>query len=119
MRAVADASLGSFKVVPSVRATYDAAVYRHPRLERLASLSSPSHSNLTLPPAPHPLAHPDDPTTVDELIPWGALTPPDTVVCWAWVRGFHLDLEWVRATWFRPYAFARSLIDGGSRRARP
>lgn len=108
------------QVVPSVRVTYDAAVYNHPRLRHLASLHPPSLSNLTLssspaldaPPPPPPAPDADDEPS--ELIPWATLSPPDSVVCWAWVRGFHLDLEWVRATWFRPYAFARSLLDGGA-----
>ncbi|KPV77808.1 glycosyltransferase family 69 protein [Rhodotorula graminis WP1] len=114
-------------VVPSVHVTYDAAVYNHPRLWQLASLHPPSLSNLTLtsssaldsPPPPSRADGDVDDDEPSELIPWATLSPPDTVVCWAWVRGFHLDLEWVRATWFRPYAFARSLLDvgGGPRRA--
>ncbi|GAA5856697.1 hypothetical protein JCM9279_000306 [Rhodotorula babjevae] len=107
-------------VVPSVRVTYGAAVYNHPRLRHLASLHPPSLSNLTLssspsldsPPPPSAALDGDDEPS--ELIPWATLSPPDSVVCWAWVRGFHLDLEWIRATWFRPYAFARSLLDGGA-----
>jgi len=105
------------QVVPSVRVTYDAAVYNHPRLQQLASLHPPSLSDLTLSldsPPPPPASVDADAAEPSELIPWATLSPPDSVVCWAWVRGFHLDLEWIRATWFRPYAFARSLLDGGA-----
>ncbi|BGP40697.1 hypothetical protein JCM10449v2_004659 [Rhodotorula kratochvilovae] len=103
-------------VVPSVRVTYDAAVYAHPRLQQLAVLSPPALSNLTLPPPPPPsdVVSPAEPA---ELIPWATLSPPESVVCWAWVRGFHLDFEWIRATWYRPYAFARTVIERAARRA--
>ncbi|GAA6055314.1 hypothetical protein JCM3770_004835 [Rhodotorula araucariae] len=102
-------------IVPSVRVTYDAAVYAHPRLQHLASLSAPSFSNLTL--RRPPGQYPDVSAEPGELIPWADLSPPDSVVCFAWVRGFHLDFEWIRATWYRPYAFARSVIERAARRA--
>ncbi|GJN91057.1 hypothetical protein Rhopal_004072-T1 [Rhodotorula paludigena] len=96
-------------VVPSVHVTYAAEVYAHPRLKQLASLSPPSESALTLPAAfPSTLSPASSEPT--ELIAWASLSPPDSVVCWSWVRGFHLDFEWIRAQWYRPYSYARQIL---------
>lgn len=98
--------------MPSVRSTYNHDTYFHPQLERLAALSPPSSSTLIIPSA---LSGPSDPPADDainprERIPWSDLSPPDSVVCYGWVRGFHIDLEWLRATWERPYSFLRTII---------
>ncbi|BGP08706.1 hypothetical protein JCM10049v2_004555 [Rhodotorula toruloides] len=99
-------------IVPSVRTTYDHDTYFHPQLRRLSSLSPPSTSQLTV---PSPLSPPsplpsDDALDPSERIPWWDLSPPDSVVCYGWVRGFHVDLEWLRGTWERPYSFIRTII---------
>ncbi|BGP25225.1 GDP-Man:alpha-1,3-mannosyltransferase, glycosyltransferase family 69 protein [Rhodotorula toruloides] len=99
-------------IVPSVRTTYDHDTYFHPQLQSLSSLSPPSSSSLTIPSSFSlpPAAPSDDATNPRERIPWSDLSPPDSVVCYGWVRGFHVDLEWLRATWERPYSFIRTII---------
>ncbi|GAA5839126.1 hypothetical protein JCM11251_003683 [Rhodosporidiobolus azoricus] len=106
-------------VVPTVRVTYDLAAYLHPQLVALSSLNPPSFSKLSLlePRATSSSATPSsaeapvslsavessDPD-LDERIHWSSLTPPSAIVCFAWARGWHIDLEWWRATLERPFA---------------
>lgn len=99
-------------IVPSVRTTYDLGVYTHPQLVDLVSRNPPAQSTLSLAP-PSPSSETED---SPERIRWADLTPPQEIICWAWVRGFHLDFEIIRASWERPWAYARNLI---SREARP
>ncbi|KAL8292290.1 hypothetical protein RQP46_001756 [Phenoliferia psychrophenolica] len=66
-------------VVPSVHVTYAEEVYSHPSLV-----------------AHHPALIPTTPTTPSELIEWDTIEPPENVVCYEWVRGFHLDLPYRR-----------------------
>lgn len=78
----------SQQIVPSVRVAYQQAVYSNADLLELVSRHPPS-SSPTL--------------TADERIDWPSYTPPDEVVCWAWTPGPHVDFEWARAVWERPY----------------
>ncbi|GAA5897802.1 hypothetical protein JCM6882_000101, partial [Rhodosporidiobolus microsporus] len=102
-------------IIPTVRVTYDLAAYLHPQLVALSSLSPPSLSTLSLsnsisrspdPPSSSeatPFSPPSSPSESEELIPWRTLTPPSSVLCFPWARGWHIDLEWWRATWERPF----------------
>lgn len=58
--------------------TYAKAVYSHPSLVELANRTA----------APHKL--------VPELIDWSTIDPPESVVCYSWARGFHMDLPYRR-----------------------
>ncbi|KWU44009.1 hypothetical protein RHOSPDRAFT_34438 [Rhodotorula sp. JG-1b] len=93
-------------IVPSVRTTYDLGVYTHPQLVDLVSRNPPAQSQLSLAPPSPSSGTKDSP----ERIRWADLTPPQEIICWAWVRGFHLDFEIIRASWERPWAYARNLI---------
>ncbi|KAM0748981.1 hypothetical protein T439DRAFT_303745 [Meredithblackwellia eburnea MCA 4105] len=70
--------LRRWMIVPAVHVTYAQDVYHHPALE----------------------AHKPDlrktATSPGEMIDWSALSPPKSVVCYEWARGFHLDLPWRR-----------------------
>ncbi|BGP08705.1 hypothetical protein JCM10049v2_004554 [Rhodotorula toruloides] len=85
-------------IVPSVRVTYRETVYSNPALLSLSSLHPPS-------PAP----------TLDdqERIDWLSYTPPEEVVCWAWTPGPHVDFEWARAVWERPYETVAKVLSRG------
>ncbi|GAA6018026.1 hypothetical protein JCM10207_002745 [Rhodosporidiobolus poonsookiae] len=108
-------------IVPTVRTTYDLATYTHLQLVKLASLQPAAASNLSLT-APLPSsttasAHLDlDPSAspLSERIPWRALAPPQRILCFGWARGFHIDFEWWRATWEKPFASIRFVkwVDG-------
>ncbi|GAA5876074.1 hypothetical protein JCM3774_004497 [Rhodotorula dairenensis] len=100
-------------IVPSVRTTYDLGVYTHPQLLDSVSRLPPEKSTLSLSPAPEDGSEPAD---NGERIRWADLTPPQEIICWAWVRGFHLDFEIIRASWERPWAYARGLISRARRR---
>lgn len=67
------------QIVPSVHVTYAQEVYTHPSLV-----------------AHHPALIPTTPTTPPELIAWDLIEPPESVVCYEWARGFHLDLPYRR-----------------------
>ncbi|GAA5987825.1 hypothetical protein JCM10908_007231 [Rhodotorula pacifica] len=98
-------------IVPTVRTTYDLGVYTHPQLLDLVSRYPPTQSTLSLSPS-----NASEPVDDAERIRWSDLTPPQEIICWAWVRGFHLDFEIIRASWERPWAYARSLISRARRR---
>jgi len=66
-------------MLPSVRVTYDQATYHHPQLDAMAAQ-----------------VRVEPPADVPRMIDWSALSAPKTVVCWAWARGFVLDLPWRR-----------------------
>uniref|UniRef100_A0A0K3CBJ4 Delta-aminolevulinic acid dehydratase n=1 Tax=Rhodotorula toruloides TaxID=5286 RepID=A0A0K3CBJ4_RHOTO len=86
------------QIVPSVRVTYSEPVYSNPSLLSLSSLH---------PPSPSPTLD------AEERIDWPSYTPPEEVVCWAWTPGPHVDFEWARAVWERPYeTFAKVLSRG-------
>lgn len=91
------------QIIPTVRTTYDLSSYLHPQLVSLSALLRPSASSLSLS-SSTTLSSPLSPT--DERIDWSALSPPTSVVCFEWARGWHIDLEWWRATLELPYAGA-------------
>jgi hypothetical protein len=64
-------------MVPNVHVTYEEEVYSHPSL---LALSSQTH-------LPH---------STPELIDWKSIPKPKSVVCYSWVRGFHIDLPFRR-----------------------
>ncbi|GAA5946731.1 hypothetical protein JCM10213_004672 [Rhodosporidiobolus nylandii] len=114
-------------IVPTVRVTYDLPTYLHPQLVSLSSLDPPSSSSLSLSSLPHasspssssdpsPPAPEDLPLT--ELIPWSALSPPASVICFAWARGWHIDLQWWRASWGSPFEGMRWAKEWPVERAR-
>ncbi|GAA6028821.1 hypothetical protein JCM8097_007411 [Rhodosporidiobolus ruineniae] len=121
-------------IVPTVRATYNLATYTHPQLVTLAALNPPSNSSLSLLPYDHSFHFPSSPPspspaspalitsagsssssastdlelgTSTELIPWSALSPPARVICYSWTPGLMIDIEWLRASWKRPFAGLR------------
>jgi len=71
--------LNRWVLVPSVHVTYDEATYSHPQLVAMAKQGAA-----------------EPPADVPRLIDWSRLVAPKTVVCWAWARGFKLDLPWRR-----------------------
>lgn len=72
-------ALLSLQIIPSVHVTYEQEVYDHPQLVALTHQA-------TLPP----------PLDVPRLIDWAAIKAPFSVVCYGWVRGFHVDLPFRR-----------------------
>ncbi|KAK4699499.1 alpha-1,3-mannosyltransferase, partial [Phenoliferia sp. Uapishka_3] len=67
------------QVVPSVHVTYAQAVYNHASL--VAHNPTLIETTLDTPP---------------EVIEWDAIEAPESVVCYEWARGFHLDLPYRR-----------------------
>lgn len=61
-------------MVPSVRTTYLQPVYSHPLVAEFAQRSRNVLSSLS------------------PLIDWSAVKAPSSVVCYPWVRGWHLEL---------------------------
>lgn len=78
-------------MVPNVHVTYEEEVYSHPSL---LTLSSQTH-------LPH---------STPELIDWKSISRPKSVVCYSWVRGFHLDLPFRRTYVLSYLALSVSLI---------
>lgn len=66
------------QIVPSVHVTYAQEVYDHPSLVNLASRSEANTSSLS------------------PMIDWSEHEAPESVVCYSWVRGFHIDLPYRR-----------------------
>ncbi|BGP55944.1 hypothetical protein JCM8202_004289 [Rhodotorula sphaerocarpa] len=95
-------------IVPTVRATYTLSTYSHPQLLDLVSRNPPAQSTLSISTEEPPMS--SSSPEPHERIRWSDLTPPQEIICWGWVRGFHLDLEILRGTWEQPWAFARSLV---------
>jgi hypothetical protein len=100
------------QIIPTVRTTYDLPTYTHPQLLQLSSLLVPSASTLSL-----SASAPSTPLTpLSERIDWSSLTPPSTVVCFEWARGWHIDVEWWRATLEAPFGGAVKTVEGWVRR---
>ncbi|BGP25224.1 delta-aminolevulinic acid dehydratase [Rhodotorula toruloides] len=78
-------------IVPSVRVTYSEPVYSNPDLLSLVARHPPS---------------PSPSLDNEERIDWPSYTSPEEVVCWAWTPGPHVDFEWARAVWEKPYQTA-------------
>lgn len=65
-------------IVPSVRVTYQQAVYNHPLLKSL-------------------IVRKFTPTLgISEWIDWSSIIPPTSVICYPWTRGWHIDLPYRR-----------------------
>ncbi|GAA5936571.1 glycosyltransferase family 69 protein [Sporobolomyces koalae] len=84
-------------IVPTVRVTYSESVYSHPHLIGIATrLRNFLQAEAKLPTLPSHLS-----PTIDWSLPeWRA---PESVVCWSWARGFHIDLPWWRSTKEKPW----------------
>ncbi|ORY89834.1 cryptococcal mannosyltransferase 1-domain-containing protein [Leucosporidium creatinivorum] len=70
--------LNRWMIVPSVHVTYAQEVYNHPSLvdlTRRGELNAQATSS---------------------IIDWEPIKPPESVVCYSWVRGFHIDLPYRR-----------------------
>ncbi|KAK4054223.1 hypothetical protein OIV83_001249 [Microbotryomycetes sp. JL201] len=67
-------------IVPSVHVTYDRETYDH------SSLVDLKHKSAATPP-----------THLSSDIVWDDWSPPESVVCWAYVKGLSLDFPWLAA----------------------
>ncbi|GAA5876318.1 hypothetical protein JCM16303_007098 [Sporobolomyces ruberrimus] len=85
-------------MIPTVRATYTQAVYTHPHLRLILSRAK---SFLLDPVSDLDRSKAIFSPKIDWSLPeWSA---PKSVVCWDWVRGFHIDIEWLRMTRYKPW----------------
>ncbi|GAA6010288.1 hypothetical protein JCM11491_006250 [Sporobolomyces phaffii] len=83
-------------MVPTVRATYSTSTYTHPHL---LSVLSRAKSFLLDPSSASDRAK----SSLNPKIDWSSWSAPKSIVCWDWVRGFHVDLEWLRMTRNKPW----------------
>ncbi|GAA5960468.1 hypothetical protein JCM3765_003644 [Sporobolomyces pararoseus] len=85
-------------MIPTVRSTYSPSIYSHPHL---LSLMSRAKSFQTSSESALERSDPFFSNKIDWSRPeWKA---PKSVVCWDWVRGFHIDLEWLRMKRNKPW----------------
>jgi hypothetical protein len=66
-------------MIPAVHVTYQQDVYHHHQLTALTQRAE------QLPPA-----------GMATIIDWQQIIPPLSVVCYPWIRGFHVDLPFRR-----------------------
>ncbi|GAA5993484.1 hypothetical protein JCM5350_007978 [Sporobolomyces pararoseus] len=85
-------------MIPTVRSTYSPSIYSHPHLVSLLSRAKLFQTS------PESTLERSDPS-YSQKIDWSRpeWTAPESVVCWDWVRGFHIDFEWLRMKRNKPW----------------